>query len=313
MSFLTEKKLSVVIPCYNEEQNVPELYERLSKTLQEITPRYELIFADNNSKDRTREVLRSLAAKDKCVKVILFARNFGHSQYGYSAGMEYASGDAVILMEADLQDSPEIIAAFVKKWQEGFDVIYGVRPRAAGSGMSRFFRRSFYRLFDKLSYLDIPFDAGDFSLFDRKVVDVFNAMPERLRLVRGMRAWIGFRHTGIEYERKERKGGVTSNPSFAKNFWWAKKFIFSFSQAPFDFITRVAVWLAVLLPFVVATLLILAFLETISWFAALVSSAAACVLVLQTVALSFLGESVSIMFDEVKQRPKYVIEEKINL
>ncbi|OGZ47413.1 MAG: hypothetical protein A3J54_02395 [Candidatus Ryanbacteria bacterium RIFCSPHIGHO2_02_FULL_45_13b] len=313
MPFLIDKKISVVIPCYNEESNISPLYERLSKTLQNITPRYELIFADNNSRDRTRAVLRELAQQDNCVKVILFARNFGHSQYGYSAGMEYATGDAVILMEADLQDSPEIIADFVKKWEEGFDVIYGVRPRAAGTILSRFFRRLFYRLFHKLSYLDIPFDAGDFCLLDRKVVDAFNSMPERLRLVRGMRAWLGFRHTGIEYERKERAGGVTSNPSFTKNFWWAKKFIFSFSEAPFAFITRVAFWLAILTPFVIGTLLMLAYLETISWFAALVTSAGSFVLVLQTLALSFLGESVSIMFDEVKQRPKYVIEEKINL
>ncbi|OGZ55418.1 MAG: hypothetical protein A3H64_03560 [Candidatus Ryanbacteria bacterium RIFCSPLOWO2_02_FULL_45_11c] len=312
MPFLTEKIISVVIPCYNEESNISELYSRLSNTLSDITPQYELIFADNNSRDGTRGILRDLARTDARVKVILFSRNFGHAQYGYSAGAEHARGDAVILMEADLQDSPEVIADFVKKWQEGFDVVYGIRPRAAGTRASRFFRRLFYRLFDKLSYLDIPFDAGDFSLLDRKVVDVFNTMPERLRLVRGMRPWLGFRHTGIEYERKERMGGVTSNPSFVKNFWWVKKFIFSFSEAPFSFITRISVWLVVLAPFIISTLLLLAYFDTISWFAALVSSAGAFVLVLQMVALSFLGESMSIMFDEVKQRPKYVIEEKIN-
>lgn len=313
MPFLIEKKISVVIPCYNEEVNIRALYERLSKTLSEITTSYELLFADNNSRDRTRAILRNLAEKDNRVKVILFSRNFGHSQYGYSAGMEYATGDAVILMEADLQDSPEIIGDFVKKWQEGFLVVYGIRPRSSGTFLSRLFRKTFYRLFNKLSYLDIPFDAGDFSLWDRKVVTVFNAMPERLRFIRGMRPWLGFRHTGIEYERKERAGGVTSNPSFAKNFWWAKKFIFSFSEAPFAFITRATFWLVVLLPFVVSALLLLAYAGTISWFAALVSSSAAFVLVLQTMALSFLGESVAIMFDEVKQRPKYIIEEKINL
>jgi len=312
MSFLTEKMISVVIPCYNEESNIPELYVRLSKVLQGITPQYELIFADNNSRDGTRDILRNLAGTDTRVKVILFSRNFGHAQYGYSAGAEHARGDAVILMEADLQDSPEVITDFVKKWQEGFYVVYGIRPRAAGTRMSRFFRRSFYRLFDKLSYLDIPFDAGDFSLLDRKVVDAFNAMPERLRLVRGMRAWLGFRHIGIEYERKERAGGVTSNPSFVKNFWWVKKFIFSFSEAPFSFITRITVWLIILAPFIIGTLLLLAYLDTISWFAALVSASGAFVLVLQMMALSFLGESISIIFDEVKQRPKYVIEEKIN-
>ena len=312
MSFLTEKMISVVIPCYNEESNISELYLRLSKVFQGVTPRYELIFADNNSRDGTRGLLRNLAKMDTRVKILLFSRNFGHQQYGYSAGAEHANGDAVVFMEADLQDPPEIIADFVKKWQEGFDVVYGIRPRAAGTRASRFFRRLFYRLFDKLSYLDIPFDAGDFSLLDRKVVDAFNAMPERLRLFRGMRAWLGFRHTGVEYERNERMGGVTSYPSFAKNFWWVKKFIFSFSDAPFSFITRVTVWLAVLAPFVIGTLLLLAYFNTISWFAGLVSSAGAFFLVLQMMALSFLGESISIIFDEVKQRPKYVIEEKIN-
>src|SRR3989344_7631940 len=263
MSFLTEKMISVVIPCYNEESNISELYLRLSKVFQGVTPRYELIFADNNSRDGTRGLLRNLAKMDTRVKILLFSRNFGHQQYGYSAGAEHANGDAVVFMEADLQDPPEIIADFVKKWQEGFDVVYGIRPRAAGTRTRRFFRKLFYRLFDKLSYLDIPFDAGDFCLLDRKVVDAFNSMPERLRLVRGMRAWLGFRHTGIEYERKERAGGVTSNPSFTKNFWWAKKFIFSFSEAPFAFITRVAFWLAILTPFVIGTLLMLAYLETI--------------------------------------------------
>lgn len=313
MSFLTDKKLSVIIPCYDEESNIPELYLRLSKVLQGITPQYELIFADNNSRDGTRDILRDLAGKDTRVKVILFSRNFGNSQYGYSAGMEYAKGDAVVLMEADLQDSPEIIADFVKKWLEGFDVVYGIRPRSSGSLFSRFFRKSFYRLFNKLSYLDIPFDAGDFSLLDRKVVDVFNAMPERLRLVRGMRAWLGFRNIGVAYERKERAGGVTSNPGFDKNFWWAKKLIFSFSEAPFSFVTRVTILLAILAPFAIVAFLLFAYLGTISWFAALISSAGVFILVLQMVALSFLGESISIIFDEVKQRPKYVIEEKINL
>lgn len=312
MPFLTDKKLSIVIPCYNEEANIPALYERLSNTLQDITSQYELIFVDNASRDRTRSILRELAKKDNRVKIILFARNYGVSQPGISAGTEYALGDAVVWMEADLQDSPEIITDFVKKWLEGFDVVYGVRRHFGRWFGFQFFRSLFYRLFNKLSYLDIPPDAGDFSLLDRKVVNVFNAMPERLRMVRGMRAWLGFRHTGIEYERKERAGGVTSNPSFAKNFWWAKKFIFSFSEAPFAFITRMAFWFVVLLPFIIATLLLLAYAGTISWFAALVSSSAAFVLVLQTLALSFIGESTSIMFDEVKQRPKYVIEEKIN-
>ncbi len=313
MSFLTDKMLSVVIPCYNEESNIPELYQRLSKVLRESAPQYEIIFVDNVSRDRTRELLRDFAARDGHVKALFFARNYGNSQYGYSAGTEYARGDAIIWMEADLQDPPEVITEFIKKWQEGFKVVYGVRPRSTGSFFSRLFRRGFYRLFDKLSYLNIPADAGDFSLLDRQVADVFNKLPERSRFVRGIRAWLGFRHTGVVYNREDRKGGVTSNPGFAKNFWWAKKFIFSFSEAPFAFITRVAFWIAILFPFFAITFIILAFFGTLSWFAALVSIIVLFLLTFHSIALSFLGEAVSIMFEETKQRPKYIVEEALNV
>lgn len=312
MSFLTDKTISVVIPCYNEESNIPELYDRLTSVLKEVTSQYEIIFVDNVSRDRTRDILRDLSLRDSHVKVLFFARNYGNSQYGYSAGTEYAAGDAVIWMEADLQDSPEVIKEFVQKWREGFEVIYGVRVRLEGTFFSKFFRRAFYRLFDKLSYLSIPQDAGDFSLLDRKVVNVFNAMPERSRFVRGMRAWLGFKHVGVVYKRMERKGGVTSNPGFMKNLWWAKKFIFSFSYAPFEFITRVALWLCVLFPFFALTLILLAAAHTISWFTAFALLVGLCILTSQSVALSFLGESLSIIFEEAKQRPKYVIAEAIN-
>lgn len=308
-----DKKISVVIPCYNEEKNIPELYGRLSGVLQDMLQRYEIIFVDNCSRDRTRDMLRDLAVKDNRVKVLFFARNSGNSQSGYSAGTEYASGDAVVWMEADLQDPPEVIGDFVKKWQEGFSVVYGVRSRMEGSRLSRWFRKTFYRLFDRLSYLDIPRDAGDFSLLDRRAADVFNAMPERSRFVRGMRAWLGFRHAGVAYERPDRKAGVTSNPGFWRNFWWARKFIFSFSYAPFDFITRVACWFLLLTPVLILGVGILAWADAISGLAALAAAGVILMAAFQCLAFAFLGETLSIVFEEVKQRPKYIVEETINI
>lgn len=312
MAALTNKKISVVIPCYNEAENINELYLRLSVTLKRLASDYEIIFVDNRSTDNSESVFRNLAAKDKKVSVIFFSRNFGHSQYGYSAGTEYASGDAVVWMEGDLQDPPEIIEKLVERWLEGYDVVYGVRPKAAGSSFSKFSRRMFYRLFKKLSYLNIPADAGDFSLLDRKIVDIFNAMPERSRFVRGLRAWIGFKHTGVLYERSERKGGVTSNPNFRRNVWWAKKFIFSFSNAPIEFISTLALWACLVTILGILTLIALAFSEIINWVAALFGSLFLIFLTVILLALSILGESTGIIFEEVKKRPKYIIAEILN-
>ncbi|PJE64615.1 MAG: glycosyltransferase [Candidatus Ryanbacteria bacterium CG10_big_fil_rev_8_21_14_0_10_43_42] len=312
MSEKIDKKISVVIPCYNEESNLPELYTRVTEVLASLAVQYEIIFTDNKSTDTTRKLLRDLAERDKHVKVLFFARNFGNSQYGYSAGSAYATGDVVIWMEADLQDPPEVIREFIKKWQEGFQIVYGVRSQTEGSFFSQLLRHAFYKVFKKLSYLDIPVDAGDFSLLDRKVIDIFNTMPERSRLVRGMRAWIGFQCAGVAYKRKKRAGGMTSNPNFIKNLWWAKKLIFSFSETPLTFITNITLWLVIMIPFFIIFMVLLVYIEIISWIMAFAFIVIMVILTLQTIALSFLGESMNIMFEEVKQRPLYVIEEKIN-
>ncbi|MEK7576482.1 MAG: glycosyltransferase family 2 protein [Patescibacteria group bacterium] len=309
---IESKKISVVIPCYNEAENISELYERLSVVLKNITTQYEIIFVDNLSTDRSENIFRNLAEKDKNVSVLFFSRNFGHSQYGYSAGTEYATGDAVIWMEGDLQDPPEVIPRFVEKWLEGFDVVYGIRPRGAGSSISRFARRIFYYIFHKLSYLNVPRDVGDFSLLDRKVVDIFNAMPERSRFVRGLRAWIGFHHTGVEYKRAERTGGVTSNPSLRRNIWWAKKFIFSFSYAPLEFISLLTVWLCLFTFLLLIVSIFFALKSQISWFMVTGGVVLALFLLAPLIAIAILAEVVGIIFEEVKNRPKYIIEEILN-
>lgn len=306
------KKISVVIPCYNEAENIPELYARLSKTLERIVADYEIIFVDNKSIDASESILRKLAREDRRVSVLFFSRNFGHSQYGYSAGAEYATGDAVVWMEGDLQDPPEVIAEFVDRWQKGFDVVYGTRPQAVGSFLSRYARRAFYVLFRKLSYLDIPRDVGDFSLMDRKVIDIINAMPERSRFVRGLRAWAGFRHIGVEYTRSMRKGGVTSNPSLRRNIWWAKKFIFSFSYAPLDLISRIAFWISCATGLFIVGGSIASFLLVLPWGMFFLVAGVLILFTLQSIALAILAESVSIIFEEVKQRPKYIVQEVLN-
>jgi len=302
------KKISVVIPTYNEEGNIKILYQRLLAVFKKINSDYEIIFADNKSTDKTRQILRELAGQDRQVAALFFSRNFGTDQYGLTAGTDYASGDAVIWIEADLQDPPELIEDFVRKWEEGYQVVYGVRTKRRGSLFLQIAYKLFYRMFRKLSYLDIPLDAGDFSLMDRKVVDVIKSMPERDRFVRGLRTWAGFKSIGVSYTRDERHAGVTSN-SLVKNIWWAKKAFFSFSYKPLEWISYVAgfvticsiLTILVYIPYTyfvpgppgfLTTFLVMLFLGSI-----------------QLLSLSVIAEYLTKIFEEVKGRPKYVIEE----
>lgn len=305
---MLNKKISVVVPCYNEEGNIEELARRLRDVLVRHARDYELIFIDNKSTDTTREILRRLAADDPRVTALFFARNFGHSQYGFTAGSEYATGDAVVWIDADLQDPPEVIEEFIKKWREGYDVVYGVRGKRRGGFFLRAAYKLFYRLYKKMSYLDIPLDAGDFSLMDRKVIDVINAMPERDRYVRGLRTWAGFRAIGAPYVRQERHEGKTSN-NIRKNIWWAKKAIFSFSYTPLEFIFYLSL-----------TVFIASIIAIIGYFIAYFvnpgprgfTTLLMIVLFLgssQLLALSIIAEYIGRIFEEVKGRPKYIIEE----
>lgn len=302
------KKISVIVPCYNEEGNVEELARRLRDVLTRNVRDYELIFVDNKSTDATRDILRRLAANDPHIIALFFARNFGHSQYGFTAGSEYAAGDAVVWTDADLQDSPEVIGEFIKKWREGYDVVYGVRTKRRGGFFLRIAYKLFYRLYKKMSYLDIPLDAGDFSLMDRKVIDIINAMPERDRYVRGLRAWAGFRSIGVPYVREERHEGKTSN-NIRKNIWWAKKAIFSFSYTPLEFIFYLS-----LVVFIVSIVAIIGYL--IAYFINPGPRGFTTLLMVvlflgssQLLALSIIAEYIGRIFEEVKGRPKYVIEE----
>jgi len=286
------------------------MYNRVTQTMGILKNKYshELIFVDNASTDNSREIFEKLVAQDHHVKVICIARNTGSSQASFWAGIQYATGDCVIPIDGDLQDPPEIIIDFVKEWENNFDVIYGVRIKRKGSLLRRIGYACFYRVFKWLSYLDIPLDAGDFSLIDKKVIDVIKKLPEKDLYIRGLRSWAGFKQIGVPYTREDRSAGQSSNSFFA-NFYWAKKAIVNFSYKPLEYISRLAA-LAVIATFFAAcwylylhvtygaprgfsTLLMVMFIFG----------------TIQLLALSIIGEYLIRIFQEVKARPPYVISE----
>ncbi len=313
MLMLTHKKLSAVVVCYYDEGNIRPLYERLSAALQSITPDYEILYVNDCSPDRSENILRELAEKDSRLTVIHQSRNFG-AQAAFTAGMMQALGDAVILMDGDLQDPPELIAEFVKKWNEGYDIVYGVRRKRESSmgKLNEWLYHQFYVLFNRMSYVKMPLDAGEFSLIDRKAVDCMNALPERDRLLRGLRAWVGFRHTGVSYVRPERYSGTSTN-SFFKNLRWARKAIFSFSYVPLEWISYFSAFVTLL------SLLGMMFYIVSFFIFPNVPRGITTVFVLilflgsvQLLAISVIAEYIGRIFEETKQRPRYITREIIN-
>jgi len=307
-----QKKLSAVITCYRDAQAVPFMYERLSAVFKKIGVDYEIIFVNDCSPDNAREVLSELAAQDKKVVVINHTRNFG-SQSAFTSGMHIATGDAVILLDGDLQDPPELIEAFFQKWQEGYDVVYGVRIKRKATLFLQFAYKTFYRIFRAAAYVPIPLDAGDFSLLDRRVVKALDDMPETNRFLRGLRTWVGFRQTGVAYVRPERMFGRTTN-SLIRNLGWARKAIFSFSYAPLDLISFIAIVMVGLsLLYIIVQLAVRIFVPQLvpSGFTTLI------ILILlvggiQLLCLSIIGSYLAHIYDEVKRRPPFIVESILN-
>jgi glycosyltransferase involved in cell wall biosynthesis len=305
-------KLSAVIACYRDAPAVPIMYERLVKTFAEIGAEYEIIFVNDGSPDNAREVLAELAAHDPNVVVINHARAFG-SQSAFTSGMRICTGDAVILMDGDLQDPPELIPEFVVHWREGYDVVYGERVNRVASRLMRVAYKGFYRVFKSLAYVDVPLDAGDFGLIDRRVIDAMNSLPEKHRFLRGLRAWVGYRQLGVPYVRPERMFGRTTN-SLRKNLGWARRAIVAFSYVPLDLITALAL-------FVVGISLIGLFVEVILRIADPHSAPKGFTTVIaiilfiggiQLLCLSIIGSYMAHMYEEVKGRPSFVVESVIN-
>ncbi|OGW75840.1 MAG: hypothetical protein A2Z72_04220 [Omnitrophica bacterium RBG_13_46_9] len=301
------KKISAVIACYKDELAIPHMYRRLADTFKKIGADYEIIFVNDGSPDNTEEVLAKLAESDSHVIAVNHSRNFS-SQMAFTSGMDIAMGDAVVLLDGDLQDPPEIIEKFYEKWLEGFDVVYGIRTKREAPLPIQIAYRLFYLVFHQLSYVNIPLNAGDFSLMDRKVMEHLKHLPERDRFLRGLRAWVGFSQTGVPYTRPERMFGKTTN-NFFRNFNWATKGIFSFSYVPLDMITILSFFAFVMALVGIVTQIILKFLlpnapqgfTTVLVVMLFLGS-------IQLLALSILGQYIGKIFQEVKQRPKYIVK-----
>jgi dolichol-phosphate mannosyltransferase len=306
------RKLSAIIACYRDAPAVPIMHERLTAVFNKIGVDYEIIFVNDNSPDNAREVLAALAARDPRVVVINHSRNFG-SQSAFTSGMRIATGQAVILLDGDLQDPPELIESFYQKWLEGYDVVYGERVQREATWFLQIAYKAFYRLFRSASYVPIPLDAGDFSLIDRRVVEALNSLPENNRFLRGLRAWVGYRQTGVPYVRPERMFGHTTN-SLLRNLGWARKAILSFSYAPLDLITWLAL-AAVGLSFLAIVLQVLARI----FFPGLAPRGFTTLFVfflflggIQLLCLGIIGSYLAHIYDEVKRRPPYIVESILN-
>jgi len=306
------ERISAVIACYLDAQAIPIMHERLTKVFAELGVDHEIIFVNDGSPDDTREVLRELAARDPSVVAISHTRAFG-AQSAFTSGMRVATGDAVVLLDGDLQDPPELIAEFVPKWREGYEVVYGERADREGRRLKLWAVKRFYRLFRRVSYVDMPVDAGDFGLMDRRAVDVLNALPERHRFMRGLRAWVGFRQTGVPFRRPERMFGRSTN-STRKNLGWARRAIVSFSYAPLDLIMVLALGLVAA---AFAALVALIVTKLVSPESAPPGVTTLVVVVLfiggiQLLCLSIIGSYLAHMYEEVKGRPAYLVDEIIN-
>lgn len=305
-------KLSAVIACYRDAPAVPIMHERLSRTFNELGADYEIIFVNDGSPDNARDVLAELASRDPKVVVINHTRAFG-SQSAFTSGMRIATGDAVVLLDGDLQDPPEIIPQFVEQWRAGFQIVYGERVQRQAPAFMRAAYKLFYRVFRRLSYLNIPLDAGDFSLMDRRVVDAVNELPESHRFIRGLRAWVGYRQVGVPYVRPERAFGTTTN-SLIKNLGWARRAIVSFSYVPLDLIA----WLALITVGVSFAALVA---ELILHFTdpGLAPKGFTTLIVgmlfiggIQLLCLSIIGSYVAHIYEESKHRPAYLVESVLN-
>ncbi|HEY8185486.1 MAG TPA: glycosyltransferase family 2 protein [Pyrinomonadaceae bacterium] len=304
--------ISVIVPCYNEEQVIVETNRQLLSTLEGLEGfRFELVYVDDGSSDATLELLREMHFADERVQVVRLSRNFGH-QLAVSAGLEHVSGDAAIIIDADLQDPPEVIPEMVARWRDGYHVVYGVRSERAGETAFKLWTaKLFYRLINRLSKVQIPLDVGDFRLIDRRVIDVLLAMPERDRFLRGMVSWIGFRQVAVMYNRAERRAGQSKYPLW-KMLRFAADGVMSFSLTPL----RVALWVGFLsigLAFAGILYALIIRLYTNDWVRGWTSIFTAVLFIggAQLVTLGIIGEYIGRIYAEVKRRPLYVIEERL--
>lgn len=304
-------KYSLVIPVFNEEQVIKESYLRIKKAISAAGEDYELIYINDGSTDLTDSIIKSFCSNDSHVKLISFSRNFGH-QIAISAGLDYASGDAVIVIDADLQDPPEVILEMIKKWKEGFDVVYGKRIERKGETLfKKFTAFAFYRLLKFLTREDLPVDSGDFRLIDKKVCNAIKELSEKSRYMRGLMSWIGFKQAFVTYKREERKAGKTKYP-LRKMIHFAIDAITSFSYRPL----RLASYLGIIfsiISFILITIVIYQKLFTNSTIVGWASIIAVTLFFnsLTLIILGIIGEYIGRIYEEAKGRPLYIVKNKI--
>jgi len=302
-------KFSIVAPVFNELENIPELYRRVAAVMSATGETWELVLVDDGSNDGSTERIRELAAVDKHVRPVIFARNFGH-QIAVTAGWDYARGEAVVIMDADLQDPPEVIPDLIARWREGYEVVYAVRAEREGeTWFKKVTAALFYRIIYRITDVKIPLDTGDFRLLDRKVVDTLKTMREHHRFPRGMAAWVGFRQIGVPYKRAARHAGVTKYP-FSKMFKLALNAITGFSYFPLQLATYFGFTSAGLAIVAIPVVIIM----RVIGHGAFLGQATTLIAVLflggvQLIFLGVLGEYLGRIYDEVKGRPLYIVRE----
>jgi len=299
--------LSIIVPIYNEEAVIPELYRRITGVMDEIGVSWEMVCVNDGSRDRSVEMLLALRQADPRIKLVDFSRNFGH-QIAITAGLDYAEGDAVVIIDADLQDPPEVIAEMLARWRQGYEVVYAVRADRQGESFFKLWTaNAFYRLLRSITDVDIPLDAGDFRLMDRQVVRTMRSLRENHRFMRGLSSWVGYKQIGVEYHRAERFAGETKYP-LRKMLRLTGDAITSFSYVPL----RMASWFG----FSLATISLIGVLITVglrlSGNNAFYGQATTLVAVLflggiQLIFLGILGEYLGRIYDEVKERPLYIV------
>lgn len=304
---------TVIAPVWNEAETLPLFFERVSAVMDALGEPWELILVDDGSADGSREIMRRLHQQDPRVKAVLFSRNFG-AQVAITAGLDHARGAAIIFIDADLQDPPEVIPRLIERWREGYQVVYATRETREGETWFKKFTASlFYRMIRRISNVDIPVDTGEFRLLDRRAADALRSIREQHRYVRGLAAWIGFRATGVPYQRAARHAGATKYP-FKRMLRLAIDGITNFSYLPLQLATYAG--------FVVAGISLLSILATVAlrlfWGHALTGQATTLVSVLflggiQLICLGVMGEYLGRIYDEVKRRPLYIVEEKVGL
>lgn len=310
---MSKKLISIIVPMYFEEEVANECYNRLTEVMKKSELNYELIFVNDGSTDKTLPILKEIAKNDERAKIISFSRNFGH-QNAVTAGIFEATGDALVIIDADLQDPPELIPDFVAKWEEGYDVVYAKRKQRKGETWFKLLTaKCFYKFLHSMSEVEIPKDTGDFRLIDRKVAEVFKNMPERNRFIRGMMSWIGFKQYALEYERQERFAGTTKYP-LKKMLKFASDGIIAFSSKPLKIISYIGcitIFFSIILLIYSLVIRIIGVNAQPGWTSIIM--AISLFSGVQLLSLGIIGQYIARIYDESKNRPLYIVDEKINI